>query len=722
MKLTEILAYYLRFSTEQSGIFLTDVMHLDLTPQQITALETRTEGWVAGLQLAGLAMQGLSPESIGYQRAIAEFVEAFAGSHRFVMDYLIEEVFGRQPVQIQKFLLNTCILDRLSGPLCDAVAQQEPDLLVGSKMVQSGQDMLEWLDKANLFTVPLDEERHWYRYHHLFTDLLRDRLEQAYPERIPELHHRAAEWYEHNGLVEEAVHHALRAEDYELAVRLIEQVAFSLWQFSKTYTLLSWMRAMPEALVRSHADLSVHYAAGLTVSGQLEAVEPWLRAAETQLQGQKASPSARATLGHAYRLRAYAARFVGTPDEALVFSRQALEYTPADRVDMRGVTLLHIGHAHLLNGDTAEADRVLTEASSICRAVCHPAAYLSSAHYLAQLRIYQGRLRETQTIYQDAIEFVADQDELVCAGIEQTGLGDLLCEWNDLEAATQHIHEGLRLAEMGGDFVFLRDGYLARARLEQALGNLDEALAFVHKAERVVEHHRSPWEKALVGLWKARLCLARGDGRGAEAWAETCGLSPDDEPRFLDEFGHLTLAQVLRAQGRLDEARRLLERVQQAADSAGRWGRLIHMLIAQALVRQASDDPYGALEALEHALNLAEPEGYVRTFLDAGPGMTTLLRRALDRDIASGYVARLLADMDKPVPAQPLIEPLTPRELEVLGLVTAGLRNQEIADQLVISLATVKRHISNIYGKLGVSYRTQAVAHARDLGLLSDHA
>jgi LuxR family maltose regulon positive regulatory protein len=740
-QLAEIRVDDLRFTAGEAASFLNQVMGLALTPQQIATLEARTEGWIAGLQLAALSLQGL-----GSGQDVAGFMDAFAGSHRYIMDYLVEEVFSRQPRPIQEFLLHTSILERLCGPLCDAILDERPEMVdVPSVDVSSAdtssadklsavvgpssasQATLRYLEDHNLFTVPLDHERRWYRYHHLFADLLRDRLRQTQPERVPDLHRSAAAWYERHELMEEAVHHALKAQDYALAVRLIQQVAFSLWQHSKTYTLLTWMRAMPEALVRSHTSLCVDYAAALTVTGQLDAVDPWLQAAETLFQEQTASPTAPFSLAHVYNLRAYLARFRGTPEEALAFSRRALEHTPADRLDVRGPTLMHMGHAYLLNGNALEADRTLAEACDICRAIHHPAAYLSAANYLAQLRIYQGHLHQAWAIYQAAADFVSEQGVSVCAGIEQIGLGDILCEWNDLEAARQHIDEGLRLAEMGGDFVFLRDGYLARARLELALGDLDDALASVQKAEQVVQYHRCAWETALVGLWQARLCLARGDLAGAATWSRTCGLSPDDEPCFLDELGHLTLAQVLLSQGRLEEAGRLLERLRQAAETAGRQGCLIEILIVQALVRQASGDEAGALLCLEESLILAEPEGYVRTFLDAGPGVIPLLRRASSRGIASAYVARLLAATGQPLLPQPpvdqpLIEPLTPRELEVLSLIAGGLRNQEIADQLVISLATVKRHISNIYGKLGVSHRTQAIAHAQELGLLHSHA
>jgi LuxR family maltose regulon positive regulatory protein len=731
-QLTEIRADSLRFSSEETASFLTRVMGLGLTPEQIAVLESRTEGWIAGLQLAALSLQGL-----GHEGDLAGFIAAFAGSHRYVMDYLMEEVFRRQPHPIQEFLLQTSILDRLSAPLCDAVlGDREASLQQGIAPVLSPSStspaLLAYLEDHNLFTVPLDHERSWYRYHHLFADLLRDRLRQVQPERVPDLHRRAAAWFERNGLMEEAVYHALQAQDYELAVRLIRQVAFFLWRLGKIYTLLSWMRAMPEALIRSDINLSGDYAAALTISGQLDAVEPWLRTAENQLKRQPASPSAPFCLAHVFNLRAHLARFAGTPAEALAFSQRAMEHTPTDRPDIRGVTLLHKGHAHLMDGDAAAAEESLSEACDICQAIRHPAAYLSAAHYLAQLRICQGRLREAWALYRAAGESASRQEEVVYAGIEQIGLGDLLREWNDLDTAGMHIREGLRLAEMGGDFVFLREGYLASARLEQALGNLDRALSYVDKAERVVQPQRSPWETSLIELWRARLYLAAGDQDGAMAWARSCGLSPDDELRFVDELGHLTLAQVLITENRLDQAGHLLERLLQAAESAGRWGRLIHILIAQALARQTSGDISGALKALERALILAEPEGYVRTFLDAGPAMMILLRKAASQGSAISYARRLLAASSRPYEhadapqlrgaAPGLVEPLTARELEVLSLVSAGLRNQEIADQLVISLATVKRHLSNIYGKLGVSHRTEAVAHAQGLGLLMGHS
>jgi LuxR family maltose regulon positive regulatory protein len=730
--LTEIRAGDLRFKAEEVAVFLNQVMGLNLTPELVATLEDRTEGWIAGLQLVALSLQRL-----GQDEEVTRFIESFAGSHRYIMDYLMDEVFHRQPPEVREFLLQTSVLDRLSGPLCDTVRFG----IAETEDRGNSQAILDLLDRANLFTVPLDHERRWYRYHHLFADLLRDRLFQTEPGRVLELHRRAAAWYEQNELMEQAVHHALKGQDFDLATRLIVEVTDALWARSEVATVLRWMEALPEELLTCWPRLCHIYASALANVGYLEAIEPLLQSVEAwvkesgQLPARATSslPGDRSPDDREWRYttaegllvmvdirRAFAARFSDAIPDTLAFCERALERTPVGNRFVRGMAWLFQGHAHLLLGDMERASRTLERARSAGRVSAHMAVCLSAAHYLAQLRELQGRLREGMVIYEDAIQLVGGQAETVLAGIEHVGLGDLLCERNDLSAAAHHLHKGLMLAERGGDFVFLRDGYLARARLALALGSEDEALAFVHKAEQVVQRHRCDWEEALVRTWKARVCLAGGDPGGAMAWLQTSGLSAADEPRFLDEFGHLTLAHVLRSQGRLDEAGRLLARLQRAAESAGRWGRLIEILVGQALVLQASGNGTEALNCLERALTLAEPEGYVRVFLDAGPSVRTLLRQALELGVATGYVAHLLAAAEPAVIDQPLVEPLTPREREVLGLVAAGLRNQEIADELVISLATVKRHISNIYGKLGVHHRTRAVARARELGLLSN--
>jgi LuxR family maltose regulon positive regulatory protein len=743
--LTEIRAEDLRFTAEEAAAFLNQVMGLDLTAQQVAILETRTEGWIAGLQLAALSLQGL-----GLGEQVAAFIKAFAGSHRYVMDYLVEEVFNRQPPEVQEFLLQTSVLDRLSGPLCDAVVERD------AIPPHSSQEMLEWLDRANLFTTPLDHERRWYRYHHLFADLLRDRLRQSHPDRVPELRRRAANWCERNGLMEDAVQYALQAKDFDLATSLIEQITDALWERSEVGTVLSWMKAMPEELVHSQPRLCHIYASALANTGYLDSVEPLLQAIEVHLREGQSLPEALSPLPDAHEVpgtptsdkewryrapqgvramvdirRAFVMRFYGSPSEAIAFGAQALDRIPPGNSFLRGMALLFQGHGYLLAGSTEAANKALIGASAAGQAAGHIAVYLSAINYLGQLRVLQGRLGEAMAIYQQAAQLVAGRKGPVFAGIEHIGIGDLQREWDSLEEAVHHIRQGVRLAELGGDFVFLRDAYIACARLEQAVGNPASALAFIEKAEQVVRRHQPSWDTTLVEIWRARLELMQGNSTAAEQWARKCMLSLDDKPSLLCEFGHLMLARVLLSQGRLGEARVLLQRLLPAAESAGHLGRVIEILVLRALVQQADGHIPGALASLERALHLAEPGGYVRTFTDEGMQMTALLRQALWRNIAPHYVRRLLSAMGVAVLkgveeasgtprilTSALVEPLTEREREILELIAAGLRNQEIADQLVISVATVKRHISNLYGKLGVSHRTQAIAQARELGLL----
>jgi LuxR family maltose regulon positive regulatory protein len=727
-ELTEIRADDLRFTLEEATAFLNEVMNLDLAPQQIAILESRTEGWVAGLQLAGLSLQGLA------RGDVAGFIEAFAGSHRYVMDYLMEEVFGRQPPRVRGFLLQTSILDRLCGPLCDAVTSRD-----------DGQAMLEWLDAANLFIVPLDHERRWYRYHHLFSGLLRDRLHETQPGRMPELRRRAAEWCESDGLIEDAVRYALQAQDHGLATRLIEQALCRLYTRNETLTITGWMRALPRELVFSQPRLCLSYAGSLAASGDLDAAARLIEIAEDRLQASPPSdrelPSvvscphqaethcagecyatSRGTTAYLEMLKALIACY-RSPSKAADMGQRALDQIPPHFMRLRGLALLILGEARFLDGSGDAADSTLSEALEINRASNHTAAFLTSSHFLACLRVLQGRLREAKQIYQDGIRFAAQQAGEVYVGIEHVGLADLLREWNDLDAAAHHLQEGLRLAGMGGDLMFLRDGYLAEARLAQARGDFDEALNAAHKALEVIRHHRSAWETRWVEAWRARLWLAQGNLAAAAQWARACGLGFEDELSFTHEFGNLVLARVLLAQHRLAEARHLLDRLLTRTSADGRTGRSIEVLVVQALTHQAGGNPTGALASLERAMVLAEPEGYVRIFVDEGLPMAILLHRARARGIAPDYARRLLAAVETPAgsqtpPGQPFLEPLTAREVEVLGLIAAGLRNQDIADQLVISRATVKRHISNIYAKLGVSRRIQAVAQAQELGLL----
>ncbi len=752
-ELTELGAGDLRFTPDETAAFLNQFMGLELSSHDIATLEARTEGWVTGLQLAALSMQGLDAQRI------PDFIKTFAGDDRYVLDYLVDEVFRQQPHGVRAFLLRTSILSRLTGALCDMlIANGE----TGETAPHASQSLLEQLAHKNLFTSPIDGRRQWYRYHRLFAEFLRHRLSQTQPDCVPRLHRRASSWYEQQGLMEDAVRHALAAQDYGLATRLIEQVADRLWADSQIVTMLSWMKAMPDDLVRSEPRLSLLYAWALVLSGWIDAAEPYLQSAEARLQGtllmsdfeslvpdaEQAEPAneperdhlARRPVVHVTILRGFIARFRGDTSSAIGLSQQALERLPAGRHLLRGVALLNLGHAYLLQGNGGAANEALIEAAVVGRAVAHHAAYLSALHYLAQLHVLQGRLHQAAASYRQAQQSLAEYNEQSFSGVERIGMGDLLREWNDLEAASREIHEGLQLAESGGDFTFVRDGYIAGARVEQARGNWDAALAVIHKAERVVGRSESNHDIALVAAWRARLCMAQGNLAAARRWAHDSRLNADGELRFLQEFEYLTLARVFLAQGQLSEAGRLLERLLQSAEAAGRMGRVIEIRALQALALQARDDTAQALTALRQALALAEPEGYVRTFVDEGAPMRRLLQAALARSILPDYTARLLAAFGvspKAAETRPNRRPsgtvglwskadnrvrraeaLNEREVEVLRLVAAGLSNLDIARAMAFAESTVKWHTHNIYRKLNVRSRTQALARARELGLL----
>ena len=715
-RMTEIRDRDLRFTPEEMAVFLNSLHGLNLPAEQIAALETRTEGWVAGVQLAALSLQGQSPE-----RA-AQFIEAFSGSHRYVIDYLGDEVLRRQPAELQSFLLQTSVLNRLCGPLCDAV-------LGGSR---SSEQMLLELERKNLFLIPLDDERQWYRYHHLFSDLLFQRLRQTQPERVSELCMRAALWLEQHGYLQEAVGFALKAKDFELAIRLIERIKYPLATRGELPLLISWLNALPEDLARSQPELCFMNASMMTLAGYFEAAEKWLRLAEAGF-----GPMAASDRHAALRLpkipiyRSVHARFRRDFSSAVALAQSALDQTPTTELHDRAVALLFLGQAHFYAGNTDAAEQALTNALDPGLASGHLTAYLNASHHLAQLRILQGRLHDAKAIYQQAMLALADREAPVRGGVEHAGLGDLKREWNELEAAAVEIEKGLELAQAGDDVFFLMDACLFRVRLALAQKDWEAARSFLHKAEQVVRRCATNREIETVRAWQARLHLAQGNLAEARAWAATSRLDAADPLPPQHEAELLTLARVWLAQGKTHQAASLLERLRSTAESAGRYGRALEAHMLQALADQAADKQAQAIEALSRVLAQAAPEGYVRLFLDEGEPMAKLLH-----DVATvakadlrAYARRLLDAYEreqagpappaaKSLPGSTLVEPLSERELEVLRWVAAGLSNREIADKLVISARTVKKHAQNIYGKLGVNNRTQAAARARELNLL----
>jgi LuxR family maltose regulon positive regulatory protein len=731
-QLTELRAADLRFTPAEAAEFLNQVMGLNLSAEDIAALETRTEGWIAGLQLAALSMQG-HPDA-------ASFIKSFTGSHHFILDYLVEEVLQRQPEHVRNFLLQTAILDRLSSPLCDAVTGQE-----------DGRGMLEALERGNLFVVPLDDQRQWYRYHPLFAEVLQARLIDEQPDQVLSLHKRASEWYEHNGSAADAIRHALAAKDFERAAILVELAVPEMRRNRQraTVTELGWLKALPDELVHFRPVLCVDYAYALFGGGELEAVEARLRDAERWLDTTADTAGMvvvdeeefRRLPGMIALLRAAQALARGDMPEAAKNARRVLALAPEDAHLMLGGAASTLGLAAWASGDLKAACRMTADGMASVRLAGYISPAIGGAIVLADIQIAQGRLHEAMATYERALHWATQPGAPVLRGAADmyVGMSDLYREHNDLQTATQHLLTSQALGELAS---LPQNPYrwcAAMARIREAQGDLDEALDLLDQAERQYESNFSPNVRP-VATRKIRVWVAQGQLSKALGWAREQGLSVESELSYLREFDHITLARVLiaryktdRVEDALHAALGLLARLLQAAEEGGRKGSVIEILVLQAIAYHAQGDLPTALLPLQHALALAEPEGYVRMFLDEGPGMMQLLREAsrseiIPRQGLPAYPEKLLAafeadkrksaDKSHLTPAQPLIEPLSQRELKVLQLIAQGLSNREISERLFLALSTVKGHNQKIFDKLQVQSRTEAVARARELGLL----
>jgi LuxR family maltose regulon positive regulatory protein len=789
--LIELRASDLKFSSSEAAELLNQVMGLDLSAEDIAALDQRTEGWVAGLQLAGLSMQG--------QTGTSSLIQAFTGSHRFVLDYLIEEVLEQQPESIQTFLVRTSILDRLTGSLCDAVrfgtaeapsssprtavrfgTAETPSTPLGSAVSGQGdgQAILGMLERANLFIVPLDQERRWYRYHHLFSDLLRQRLGQSEPDLNARLHHRASAWYEQHGFADEAIDHALRAKAFERAAHLIEEQVDVAWQSGEHAKLWLWLQALPPELLFSKPHLCVYRAWNLFSTGQPDAAERSLRAAEQALgigtdlgagpksvqQGPTPDRDREKLQGRIAVSRASLAFFRGDVPGLLKHADQALAYLPEQDLAWRSIAAIALADAHRIRGDMKETYRARLEALEISKAAGNIYMILVASMKLAVTMRQQGQLAEVMEVCEQQLQ-LADE-----CGLSQTAIaggflaiwGEVLAETDDMAGAVDRSERGVELARSGEDTVVLGWSYLCLMRVLLSAGDMAGAEALIQKVGNDTrESDVPPWILKMMAAWQARLWLAEGKLEAASQWLAERRLDVDKELQFLREFEQIVMARILMAQGRLDEAALLLQRQLEAAETVGYVSSAIEILILQALALQAQGEPEQAIDALEEALIRAEPSGFVRIFVDEGPSMSRLLDEACRRGMAADYVAQLLAAFEArrppagdgaqgdsvrptrrvetwdrggsqpsraPRPAagagapSPLVEPLSEREVEVLQLIAAGLSNREIATRLFLSLNTVKAHTRNIYGKLGVHSRIQAVARAQEVGLLPGRA
>jgi LuxR family transcriptional regulator, maltose regulon positive regulatory protein len=712
-QLIEVRSADLRFLSKEAAAFLTQLSGLTLSAEEITALETRTEGWIAGLQLAALSLHGRTD--------IPGFIKTFTGSHRYVVDYLVEEVLVHQPEPVQAFLLQTATLERMTGSLCEAVTGNG-----------DGQAMLERLEQTNLFLVPLDDERRWYRYHHLFADMLQQRLQKRMPDLVPELHRRASAWYEQHGLQTEAVEHALSALDFERAARLIEQVTVALiWKRGELSTLLRWQEALPEQVMHAHPRLLLDIAWALLWSGQVTALDPHLQAASRVLAARTGSqpnvPHAdRQTMqGELAAIRAELARQRGDVSGAIELARESLTALPEDAQWLRGIASGLLGGAYRLHGDVVAASRAYTETIRANQASGNVPVTLIAMGQLAQLQAMQGQLHQATRTSQQALDLATrwGVTTLPALGVALVSMGEVLREWNDLDGAKRLLLEGIEYCQrQGGLAECALDGFLSLARVLEARGEMDGALRMIQQAEQI---GRDSHSAARVSASQAKLWLAQGDVPAATKWATTLQHELNKGSELAYEYldGYIVLARLGMVRGELTEALRLLGQLLQIAEPAGLIGQVIEILVLQALSFQAQANPPQVMMALTRAFELAEPQGYIRIFVDEGEPMLALLHHTASRGVAPDYLDKLLAafgttaQVSSPLPSV-LIDPLSEREREILRLMAAGLSTHEIAGELVIVVGTVRNHIKHIYSKLDAHSRLQAVERARTLNLL----
>ena len=742
-QLTEIRAADLRFSSLEVAEFLNQVMSLNLSEEDIAALETRTEGWIAGLQLAAISIRG--------QTDTTNFIKSFTGSYHLVLDYLIEEVLEQQSERVQSFLLQTAVLERLTGSLCDALTGQD-----------NGQQTLEYLEQANLFIVPLDNERRWYRYHHLFVDFLRQRMHQSTTTStgdesgdVAELHKRASVWYEDNDLEIEAFHHAVAANDVEHAARLAEGEEMPLHLSGALTPVLNWLESLPTTILDARPSLWVMYGSALLLAGQLTGVEQKLRAAEAALQGAELDDKTKFLVGLIASARAALSSYVltGQPtgvdqnlqaaeaalqvtesdeksqdlvglvtpiraalainqhqvETVIVQSRRALEYLPPDNPFRITPTWL-LGVAYQLQGDRAAASQAYTKAISMSQAVGAFLITIPATIGLGNVQETENQLYLAAESYRRGLQLGDDQP------LPYLGLARIFYEWNDVSAAQQHRQQSVQLARQleNTDNIVSCEVFLARLKLVQ--GDVAGAAAILTQTDQFVRQHSFMHRMPEVAAAQVLTSLHQGNLAAAAHLAETHEL-PISQVRV-----HLV-------QGDTSAALAVLGPLRQQVEAKGWEDERLKVMVLQAAALHAHGEKDKAAQLLGDALALAEPGGFIRIFVDEGPPMARLLYEAQTRGIAPDYIRRLLTafpdaepektDLSKSqAPESEMIELLSGRELEVLSLMAQGLKYNQIAEQLIVSLNTIRSHTKNIYGKLGVKNRTQAIEKARDLNLL----
>jgi LuxR family transcriptional regulator, maltose regulon positive regulatory protein len=756
-ELIELQPRDMRFTSEEAGILLNQIMRLELSSNQVAVLEEITEGWAAGLQLAAMALEASrkdpARDDLTSEEEFNQFQSVFSGSHRYIFDYLAQEVVDRQPEHVRSFLLQTAILERLSSSLCDAITSP------GRSGAPGNQAILEHLESSNLFIVPLDSQRQWYRYHHLFSSFLRTLLEQEYSqEAIQDLHRKASRWHAQYGYTQEAIVHALSGQDFHQAAAFIKSNAQEMFATSHLVTLKKWLTALPAEILAQDAELSMVCAWARLATGEIEGIDIHLQNVEQSLgaladgsESSMARPAqTRGTLGEICSIRSSYAFIQNDLGKVLEQSRLARAYVEIDelgeiadkRMSVLGVAAYNRAVAQEISGHTVEACRAFEEAIQLNQ--FNPHLLPMAIGHLAGIQVLQGKLFKAEATYQEAMQITESQRfPSPLSAMVQTGLGNLLCERNHLDKALHHLKSGIEMGRRWTQWESLLPGYLGLARLYAAQEEWDAAFQILDDVQKLTSTVYTPWGDIPIRSYKALLAARIGDLEAATAWTASSSIQLAQEINYFLEPEALILARIYLAKNRLAEAGELAANIIWSAETGGRYGRVIEACLLQALALYLQGSLPLAAPVFNRALNLAAPEKYQRIFLDEGLRMGELLSevkkaglitRPEQRGEILAYMDGLVGQFAATHPASPAFksqaplgpdwnrmaeafeEPLSEREVEVMQLIASGLTNQEIAEELFISLNTVKTHVKNIYKRMGVTKRTQAIARWRDLG------
>lgn len=699
-QLLEITAKDLRFTEAEINQFFNDLIGFELNTKQIQALENRTEGWIAGLQMAGLSMQ--------HQDDLEAFITAFTGSHHHILDYLVEEVLDQQSDEVQQFLLQTSILGRLTAGLCESVAQL-PD----------AQSILNDLAQRNLFIVPLDDERKWYRYHQLFAEFLRNRLQQRHPELISALHTRAALWFIKQEMIPEAVEQLITAKRYDDAADLIEEHGVHIfWNNREWVSLRRWLDALPRNIIHARPILCAAYGWAYLLTGQPDEIAFYLEAAESALSPGDDND----TLGEVLALKSEYAMLQGDFETALEFASDALAYLSEENIILRSLGLQIQGYVYRNMGNVEQASHYLSEAHRTSLSAGKLMVSIFALTDLGDVKVLQGRLKEASDVYQQIID--EGEDTYSSTPISaQMGLANIYREHNQLEKAIEMLHKAIELAEQYNIISVIRNGNVLLSYALFAHGDIEEAM---QACDFAVNSARRSGVAHIINQARAHqmnLRIRQNKLTQAEEWVVSRQLSVDEDISYQRELELVIYARLLIVQEEYESAIKLLTGIIANANADGRYGNMIEDLVLISLAYEKSGDTATALDKLAQAIGLAVDENYIRVFVDGGLTIAKLLRLLATNSPHTNYLSQILEAFEATPPETlriegELIEDLSEREMDVLRLLAVGMSNRDIADQLIIGNSTVKTHTLNIYRKLNVNNRTHAVTRARSLSLI----